>query len=120
MLEALILAAGIVCREARSETFRGQMAVAYVIKNRVQSPGFPKTVKDVIQQPNQFHGLSQQTMECRIGSRAYTIALKAVEVAFSDDDDNHAGLFFERCDGRPTFKDLVLREANHCFYGAAR
>jgi spore germination cell wall hydrolase CwlJ-like protein len=34
--------------EARSETVKGQMAVAEVVMNRVRDPNFPKTVCDVV------------------------------------------------------------------------
>ncbi|KAL3886036.1 hypothetical protein ACJMK2_026059 [Sinanodonta woodiana] len=44
------LVARIVFGEARSETNAGQLAVAYTVVNRVNTPGFPKTVPDVLNQ----------------------------------------------------------------------
>lgn len=47
------LAAIIYC-EARGEPYEGQVAVATVVMNRVESTRFPNTVAEVIAQPNQF------------------------------------------------------------------
>lgn len=47
------LAAIIYC-EARGEPYEGQVAVATVVMNRVESTRFPNTVEEVISQPNQF------------------------------------------------------------------
>lgn len=43
-----------VMAEAGGETYEGQMAVAAVVINRVQSPGFPKTMRRVLRQPWAF------------------------------------------------------------------
>ncbi len=40
--------------EARGETFTGKVAVAAVALNRINSPDFPNTLKDVIYQPRAF------------------------------------------------------------------
>lgn len=40
--------------EARSESRRGQVAVGYVIINRVFSPNFPNTIRDVVNDRCQF------------------------------------------------------------------
>ena len=47
------LAAIIYC-EARGEPYEGQLAVASVVLNRVESTRFPNTIDEVISQPNQF------------------------------------------------------------------
>lgn len=47
------LAAIIYC-EARGEPYEGQVAVASVVLNRVESTRFPNTIEEVISQPNQF------------------------------------------------------------------
>ena len=44
----------VVSAEARGESFRGQVAVANVVLNRVASPLFPNTVREVVYQPGQF------------------------------------------------------------------
>lgn len=40
--------------EARNQSYEGQLAVANVVLNRVKSPKFPDTIKEVIYQKNQF------------------------------------------------------------------
>ncbi|KAL3886379.1 hypothetical protein ACJMK2_026377 [Sinanodonta woodiana] len=44
------LVARVVFGEARSETNAGQLAMTYTVVNRVNTPGFPKTVPDVLNQ----------------------------------------------------------------------
>lgn len=46
--EDLMLLARLIHAEARGEIFTGQVAVGAVILNRVASPGFPKTIREVI------------------------------------------------------------------------
>lgn len=47
-----------VTAEAGGEPYEGQVAVAAVILNRIASPDFPNTMKDVIYQPYQFEAVS--------------------------------------------------------------
>lgn len=55
-----ITAASILClssvihHEARGEPFKGQVAVAQVVLNRVKSPHFPNTICKVVKQRKQF------------------------------------------------------------------
>jgi len=46
-----------VYHEARGETIQGQIAVAYVILNRVKSSIYPDNICSVVYQPSQFSGL---------------------------------------------------------------
>ncbi len=46
--------AQLVVHEALSEGTNGQIAVAEVVRNRVQHPAFPNTIEGVIYQPRQF------------------------------------------------------------------
>lgn len=48
--------------EARGEPLSGQIAVAWVILNRVNSPRFPATVEEVVNQPYQFSYLNAGKM----------------------------------------------------------
>lgn len=48
------LMARVVYSEARGEPFKGQVAVAAVVFNRVESSQFPNTIREVIFQPWQF------------------------------------------------------------------
>ena len=60
------LMAQIVMNEAEGEPQDGKQAVAAVIVNRVLSPLFPETIRDVIYQENQFatSGTRTPTQEC--------------------------------------------------------
>ncbi|MTI81736.1 MAG: LysM peptidoglycan-binding domain-containing protein [Firmicutes bacterium] len=50
----LDLLARIIAAESRGEPMTGQIGVGAVVINRVQSPQFPNSLKDVIYQPGQF------------------------------------------------------------------
>lgn len=45
-------------REARGEGSLGMTAVGWVIRNRIGSPGFPHTLRDVILERNQFTSMT--------------------------------------------------------------
>lgn len=57
------LMAKTVYAEAKTEEFEGQVAVAEVILNRVESDNYPNTVKDVIKQPGAFASWSNGSVE---------------------------------------------------------
>ncbi|HZK34092.1 MAG TPA: cell wall hydrolase, partial [Bacillota bacterium] len=46
--------AAIVNGEARGESYEGKVAVAAVVLNRIESPGFPNNIKEVVYQPKAF------------------------------------------------------------------
>lgn len=58
----LWLLARLVSGEAHSEPYAGQVAVAAVVLNRVQSPRFPPTVPGVIFEPDAFESVSNGVM----------------------------------------------------------
>ncbi|MBE3590073.1 MAG: cell wall hydrolase [Firmicutes bacterium] len=77
--------------EANTEPLEGQIAVAAVVLNRVKSPLFPKTVRDVIYQPYQFESVGNYffttdppTAENR----------EAVRRALAGEDPTHGALYF--------------------------
>jgi N-acetylmuramoyl-L-alanine amidase len=51
MREDIELLARIIYAEARGESFEGQVAVGAVVLNRLESPHFPKTIREVVYQP---------------------------------------------------------------------
>lgn len=57
------LMAKTVYAEAKTEEFEGQVAVAEVILNRVESDNYPNTVKGVITQPAAFSSWSNGSVE---------------------------------------------------------
>ncbi len=49
--------ANVIYHEARGESRQGQIAVGYVVLNRVNDPRYPSTIERVIWQRNQFSGI---------------------------------------------------------------
>ncbi|HZH61802.1 MAG TPA: cell wall hydrolase [Metabacillus sp.] len=74
------LLARIVRAEAQSEPFEGKVAVASVVLNRVDSPKFPNSIKDVIYQRGQFQPVSNG----EINKPADKESRRAVYAALSD------------------------------------
>jgi N-acetylmuramoyl-L-alanine amidase len=107
------LLARLVHAEAKGESFNGKVAVAVTVLNRVDSPEFPNTIKDVIYQKGQFTPVSNGM----INNPADEEAKQAVEVAFKN--RTHDALYFYNpktaksswLDSRPT----VTVIGNHVF-----
>ncbi len=77
-LEDIALLARLVHAEARGEPFMGQVAVAAVLLNRVQHPGFPDSVKAIIYQPRQFEPVANGTIYLTPNNLAYLAVLEAL------------------------------------------
>ena len=60
--KALRLLAAIVYCEAGGQCYAGRLAVAAVVMNRVESDGYPNTIKGVLWQPYQFGPIRQGKM----------------------------------------------------------
>ncbi|MCM2532433.1 cell wall hydrolase [Neobacillus pocheonensis] len=73
------LLARLVRAEAESEPYEGKVAVAEVVLNRVESPEFPNTIKDVIYAPGQFQPVSNG----EINKPANSDSIKAVNEALT-------------------------------------
>lgn len=58
----LLLLAHLVQAEAGDQPFPGQVAVAAVVLNRLKTPGFPKTVTGIIDEPGQFQSVANGTI----------------------------------------------------------
>ena len=88
--EDLNLMAKIVYAESKGEPYEGKVAVASVILNRVLSPGFPNSIKEVIFQPNAF--------SCVINGEINVVSndecLNAVYDALKGNDPTNEALFF--------------------------
>ena len=78
--DELDLLARIVRAEAQTESFEGKVAVADVVLNRLESPLFPNTVKEVIYQPRQF----QPVANGQVNRPADQESIEAVQAALSD------------------------------------
>lgn len=74
----LYLLANCVYAEARGEPYTGQVAVAAVILNRVESPSFPNTISGVIYQKGAFTAVSDGQINLTPNSTAYKAAQDAL------------------------------------------
>jgi spore germination cell wall hydrolase CwlJ-like protein len=74
--------------EARGEDALGQAAVAHVILNRVKSPLYPDSVREVVWQPGQFSftndGKSDRMADPQAIERAVDVALAASRGKIND------------------------------------
>lgn len=84
------LIAGVVHAESKGEPFEGKVGVASVILNRLCSPQFPKSVKDVIFQKNAFSCINNGSVYSEPDMEAY----KAVEEALNGNDPTGDAVFF--------------------------
>lgn len=74
------LLARIVRAEAQGEPFEGKVAVAAVVLNRLESPQYPDTLREVIYQKNQF----QPVRNGQVNKPADEASFEAVYAALSD------------------------------------
>lgn len=82
--------AKLVYGEARGESFEGQVAVAAVVLNRLASPQFPNTVKDVIFEPRAFTAVDDGQYYSKPDKEAY----RAVYAAISGWDPTGEALYY--------------------------
>lgn len=106
--------------EARSESFEGQLAVAQVILNRVQSGRFARSICGVVLQPSQFSfvrggaipAISKASKDWR---EALAIARIAQAKLHPSSADN--ALFFHATHVSPKWRlNRVASIGNHIFY----
>ena len=64
--------------EARGESYKGQVAVAAVVLNRVSSASFPNTVSGVVYQSGAFSSVSNGSINCTPVSSCIRAALDAI------------------------------------------
>lgn len=92
--EDLLLLARLIHAEARGESFTGQVAVGAVILNRLASPGFPKTIREVIFQKDnnvfQFSPVQDGSIYLEPDETAINAALEAL----AGRDPTNGALFF--------------------------
>jgi len=84
------LLARLVRAEAESELFQGKIAVACVVLNRVDSPSFPNTIKEVIYEKGQF----QPVQNGQINKPADEDSIKAVHAALTENRNVAPGSLF--------------------------
>ena len=84
----------LVYAEARGEPFKGQIAVAAVVLNRVESNLFPDSIEEVIYQGEQFTPVRDGSIDNIPDENA----LKAVAQALEGEDPSHNALYFHNPD----------------------
>lgn len=77
--EDIEILARIIHAEARGESFEGQVAVGAVVLNRVESPRFPMSIREVVYQPGQFTAVDDGQMRLAPNQMAFRAAMAALE-----------------------------------------
>ncbi|MBD1382249.1 cell wall hydrolase [Metabacillus arenae] len=78
-LNEIHMMAKVVYGESRGESFEGQVAVASVILNRVESNEFPNSVSEVIFQKNAFTAINDGQYYLTPNKTAYRAAIEAIK-----------------------------------------
>lgn len=84
------LLAKLVNGEARGEPYRGQVAVAAVVLNRIKSSSFPNSIPDVVYQQGAFTAVA----DGQIWRTPSSSAVKAAYEALGGTDPSYGSLFF--------------------------
>lgn len=115
--EDITLIAGIVALEAGSECYEGQVAVANIVLNRLNTGIWGSTVSDVVYAPNQFDVVYWDSFKSYIEAGASGVALQATLDAVSG--TNNIGGYLSY---RPTYlldsigADQYTIIGNHVFF----
>ncbi|MEW6031919.1 MAG: cell wall hydrolase [Bacillota bacterium] len=86
----LDLLARVISAEARGQPFEGQVAVGAVVLNRVESPRFPNTVREVVYAPGQFEVVANG----HVNLSPIESAVRAAERAAAGEDPTGGALCF--------------------------
>lgn len=119
--EELECLASAVYFESKGEPLEGQLAVAEVILNRVESPKFPDTICGVVKQRNQFSFVrGGRIPSVPTSSSAWRKAVAIAHIAKQDLADSavSTAMFFHANYVRPSWRGLtrVASVGNHIFY----
>ena len=119
--EQLECLAGAVYFESKGESLRGQVAVAQVVQNRVESPRFPSTYCGVVFQRKQFSFVRGGKMpKINKNSRAWENAVAVARLVHEDyvtEGAAKTALFFHANYVSPKWgKKRVATIGNHVFY----
>ena len=117
--EDLRCLAGAIYYEARGEPLAGQLAVAEVILNRVDSGRFARSVCGVVTQPAQFSFVRGGRMPAPVANADYRTALAVAKVAMKEAWESGAAraLYFHARRVSPGWsRARVAAIGNHVFY----
>ncbi len=111
--------ARLVTAEAGGESYKGKVAVAKVILNRVNAKGFPNTITGVIYEPIKYGYAFTPVTDGRINQPASAEAKMAVEEAISTNGVHSDWLYFYNpktsTDKWITTRQTVAVIGNHVF-----
>lgn len=109
--------------EARGEVKAGQVAVAQVIMNRVHSPKYPNSIKEVVWQPKQFSythdGKHERMLDQVAKAKAYDVAHFVLNYGQFFDSMEGSDHYYAHKLANPVWKDkmvFVAQIGNHSFY----
>ncbi|AQQ55224.1 cell wall hydrolase [Planococcus lenghuensis] len=115
MMDQIEMIAHVVHGEARGESYEGQVAVAAVILNRIESSAFPNTTYEVVFQRNAFTAVN----DGQYWLSPSTTAFRAVKDAFFGWDPSYGATYYYNPSGvTDTWifsRDVIRQIGNHHF-----
>lgn len=113
--EEMELLARAIYSEARGEPFKGQVAIAAVILNRVRHPFFPDNINDVIFQPWQFSAVHDGQFWLTPKQNAYL----AAQAALKGWDPTKGAIYYYNPDTAESewvyYRRVIIEIGNHYF-----
>ncbi len=113
--EEMDLLARAVYSEARGEPFKGQVAVAAVILNRIRHPFFPNTINGVIFEPWQFSAVHDGQFWLTPNQDAYM----AARAALRGWDPTNGAIYYYNPDTAQSewvyYRNVIVEIGNHYF-----
>ena len=117
--EQLYCGAQNIYHESRGESNLGQIAVAHVVRNRVESPKYPNTVCEVVWQPKQFSWTHDGRSDEPKDRKAFVKAVWLHLIANMKNDITDGALnFYAHKKVTPSWaseKEVVALIGNHTF-----
>ena len=112
--------------EARNQSNMGQIAVAWVTLNRVDSHEYPNTICEVVWEEKQFSwthdGKSDEPKDKKAWNNAYRIAIKSIDIfkdGYNEFDPTDGALHYHSIYSKPFWKNkhsFVINIDDHIFY----
>jgi hypothetical protein len=110
--------------EAGGESYKGKLAVAASILNRVNSPDWPNSIKETIFQVTTFNGVSYHQYSPVLDNRIYNVTpsadtIKAVQAALRGEDSSKGAVVFYNPDKTDNewvrSREVTVTIGNHVF-----
>jgi len=116
----ILTLADVVYFEARGEPRIGQIAVAYVVINRIESEKFAHTVQHVVNQPNQFSYKSDKIKDVITDKDAYNEAIQIASLVIDKKvpDPTRGAIYYknDKVSKQVWKKRLIYKVGSHSFY----